>query len=113
MSASDRDGAIDGLLAEVGAHRASATARVRLGEVQLRDPPDPERALGWFDRALALHDAGCSLAERDLCSLQDLPVYNWFRLNGVLNVHAEYGYLVNKITASVICEWLKSVDADS
>jgi hypothetical protein len=46
-------------------------------------------------------------------SLQDLPVYNWFRLNGVLNVHAEYGYLVNKITASVICEWLKSVDADS
>ncbi|MEQ9563069.1 MAG: hypothetical protein RLN69_11150 [Woeseiaceae bacterium] len=42
-------------------------------------------------------------------SLEDLHVFNWFRLNGVLNVHAEYGYLVNKVTASVICEWLRNV----
>ncbi len=38
-------------------------------------------------------------------SLDDHAVYNWFRLDGVLNVHAEYGYLVNEVTASVICEW--------
>ena len=42
-------------------------------------------------------------------SLEDLEVYNWFRLNGVLNVHAEYGYLVNEVTASIVCEWLGRV----
>lgn len=45
-------------------------------------------------------------------SLEDLEVYNWFRLNGVLNVHAEYGYLVNEVTASVVCGWLKRVAED-
>jgi hypothetical protein len=38
-------------------------------------------------------------------SIEDRQVFNWFRLDGVLNVHAEYGYLVNEVTASVICEW--------
>jgi hypothetical protein len=38
-------------------------------------------------------------------SIDDHAVYNWFRQDGVLNVHAEYGYLVNEVTASVICEW--------
>jgi hypothetical protein len=38
-------------------------------------------------------------------SIDDRSVFNWFRLDGVLNVHAEYGYLVNEVTASVICEW--------
>jgi hypothetical protein len=40
-------------------------------------------------------------------SLEDLESYNWFRMDGVLNVHAEYGYLVNEVTASVICNWLR------
>ena len=38
-------------------------------------------------------------------TIVDHTVYNWFRLDGVLNVHAEYGYLVNEVTATVICEW--------
>lgn len=38
-------------------------------------------------------------------SINDHAVYNWFRLDGVLNVHAEYGYLVNEVTASAICDW--------
>lgn len=46
-------------------------------------------------------------------SLQDLQVYNWFRSNGVLNVHAEYGYLANEVTASVICDWMRRVAADA
>jgi hypothetical protein len=36
-------------------------------------------------------------------AIEDRAVFNWFRLDGVLNVHAEYGYLVNEVTASVIC----------
>ncbi|MCI0517960.1 MAG: hypothetical protein L0Y45_09025 [Woeseiaceae bacterium] len=38
-------------------------------------------------------------------SIEDHAVYNWYRSDGVLNVHAEYGYLVNEATASAICEW--------
>ena len=28
-----------------------------------------------------------------------------FRHDGELNVHAEYGYLVNKVTAAVVADW--------
>jgi pimeloyl-ACP methyl ester carboxylesterase len=46
------------------------------------------------------------MVERRLVEcIDDRQVFNWFRLNGVLNVHAEYGYLVNEVTATVICEW--------
>jgi len=37
--------------------------------------------------------------------LQDIEVRNYFRLNGELNVHAEYGYLVNAVTAGVVADW--------
>jgi hypothetical protein len=45
------------------------------------------------------------LQHRLLESIDDHAVYNWFRQDGALNVHAEYGYLVNEVTASVICDW--------
>lgn len=57
-------GAIAGLEALAGAHPGSATARVRLGELLLRDRA-PARARPFFARALALHDEGCTLAPRD------------------------------------------------
>ncbi|MGH8221490.1 MAG: hypothetical protein ACREQZ_00820 [Woeseiaceae bacterium] len=41
-------------------------------------------------------------------SIEDLEVFNWFRLDGVLNVHAEYGYLVNAATARVVADWWNS-----
>jgi hypothetical protein len=41
--------------------------------------------------------------------IEDLETYNFFRMNGLLNVHAEYGYLVNEVTASVILKWWRSV----
>ncbi len=35
----------------------------------------------------------------------DEALFTHFRLNGVLNVHAEYGYFVNEKTAHTIVEW--------
>jgi len=40
-------------------------------------------------------------------SIEDHELHNYFRLDGVLNVHAEYGYLVNDVTARTVCEWWK------
>lgn len=37
--------------------------------------------------------------------LQDIELHNYFRLNGELNVHAEYGYMVNAVTARVVRDW--------
>ncbi len=41
--------------------------------------------------------------------IEDLETYNYYRMNGVLNVHAEYGYLVNEVTATVIRNWWRGV----
>lgn len=38
-------------------------------------------------------------------SIEDIEVYNWFRLDGKLNEHAEYGYFVNDVTAAVVSDW--------
>ena len=38
-------------------------------------------------------------------TIEDESLYNWFRLDGQLNVHSEYGYLVNEKTAHTIVEW--------
>lgn len=42
-------------------------------------------------------------------SITDYEVYNYFHYDGELNVHAEYGYLVNDITGRVIADWWRSV----
>ncbi|MCG8370870.1 MAG: hypothetical protein MJA32_10205 [Proteobacteria bacterium] len=39
---------------------------------------------------------------------EDESVFTYFRLDGVLNVHAEYGYLVNERTAHAIAEWWRT-----
>lgn len=41
--------------------------------------------------------------------IEDLATYNYYRMNGVLNVHAEYGYLVNEVTATTIRNWWRAV----
>jgi surfactin synthase thioesterase subunit len=41
--------------------------------------------------------------------IRDIEVYNYFRFHGVLNVHSEYGYLVNEATAREIRNWWRSV----
>jgi hypothetical protein len=39
----------------------------------------------------------------------DIETYNYYRMNGVLNVHTEYGYLVNEVTAMTIRNWWSEV----
>jgi hypothetical protein len=39
----------------------------------------------------------------------DIETYNYYRMNGVLNVHTEYGYLVNEVTAMTIRNWWREV----
>ena len=41
--------------------------------------------------------------------IEDLETYNYYHMNGVLNVHAEYGYLVNEVAANVIRDWWREV----
>lgn len=45
-------------------------------------------------------------------SIEDRQVFNYFRLDGELNVHAEYGYLINEVTAGFVCEWWRGVIRD-
>jgi len=42
--------------------------------------------------------------------LDDEAVTTHYRLDGELNVHAEYGYLVNEKTAHTIVEWWRGLD---
>jgi hypothetical protein len=37
--------------------------------------------------------------------LRDMEVRNYFRLDGAINTHAEYGYLVNEVTARTVARW--------
>ena len=41
--------------------------------------------------------------------IDDRIVHNWFRLDGVLNTHAEYGYMINPETARIVSNWWRSV----
>jgi hypothetical protein len=43
-------------------------------------------------------------------SFEDAEIYNYFRLDGVQNVHAEYGYLVNEVTARAVANWWRGHD---
>lgn len=40
--------------------------------------------------------------------IEDIEIFNHFRLNGELNVHAEYGYLVNMVTAGIVADWWRA-----
>ncbi len=57
-----------------------------------------------LDRALR-RDFGEMIELKLVRAIEDYEVYNWYRDHGVLNVHAEYGYLANRDTAVHIVEW--------
>ncbi|MEX0976967.1 MAG: hypothetical protein WDZ50_07715 [Woeseia sp.] len=40
--------------------------------------------------------------------IEDHAVFNYYRADGELNVHAEYGYLINKACATQICNWWRA-----
>ena len=41
----------------------------------------------------------------------DHEVFNYYHMHGNLNVHAEYGYLVNEVTARCVVDWWKATTA--
>ncbi len=41
-------------------------------------------------------------------SIEDQSIWNWYRENGVLKVHAEYGYLANRDTAAHVARWWRA-----
>ncbi len=43
-------------------------------------------------------------------AIDDDELFSYFRLDGELNVHSEYGYLVNAQTARVVADWWRSHD---
>ena len=43
--------------------------------------------------------------------IRDIKVFNYYRQRGVLNVHSEYGYLVNAATATEMRNWWREVTA--
>ena len=43
--------------------------------------------------------------------IDDEEVFNYFRLDGKLNVHAEYGYLANEKTALTLSKWWRGHDS--
>lgn len=42
-------------------------------------------------------------------SIEDFTVFNHFRTNGELNVHSEYGYLANEVTATLVRDWWRDL----
>jgi hypothetical protein len=63
-----------------------------------------------LDRAL-VNDFAEMLELGLLENFEDEAVLNHYRLNGELNVHAEYGYLVNEKTAHTIVSWWRGLDS--
>jgi hypothetical protein len=41
-------------------------------------------------------------------AVDDHELLNYFRLDGELNVHSEYGYLANDVTARIVIDWWRS-----
>jgi hypothetical protein len=83
--------------AETGAERYPTNIRrwTNLAAVGDLTAVDPELA----------NDFGQMLASGLVEEFVDREVHNYFRLDGELNVHAEYGYLVNATTARVVVDW--------
>jgi hypothetical protein len=57
-----------------------------------------------IDPSLA-NDFGEMFELQLLESIDDLALFNYYRLDGVLNVHAEYGYLANESCGRIVADW--------
>ncbi|MDH4125610.1 MAG: hypothetical protein OEW64_08160 [Gammaproteobacteria bacterium] len=55
------------------------------------------------------NDFGAMLDYKLVECIDDRPVCNWFRLDGELNPHSEFGYLVNEVTANIVVDWWRAV----
>lgn len=92
------------------------------GSTEARDNRHPRNIRRWVNIAAVgdltpvdmtlENDYEDMLALGVIESIEDRQIFNYFRLDGVLNVHAEYGYLINEVTAGFVSEWWRSVTPD-
>jgi hypothetical protein len=78
-------------------------------------PPYPANIRYWINLAaigeltaidMTLRNDFAAMIELGLIAdIEDRQVYNFYHMHGTLNVHAEYGYLVNEVTASIVRGW--------
>ncbi len=57
-----------------------------------------------IDRNLR-NDFAAMIRQGRVTDITDIEVFNYYRMQGALNVHAEYGYLVQQATAECVREW--------
>lgn len=55
------------------------------------------------------NDFGSMVAAGLTEDIRDIEVFNYYRQQGVLNVHSEYGYLVNAATAAEVRNWWRAI----
>jgi len=89
----------------------------------------PANILDWINLAaigeltaidMTLNNDFSEMIELGLVAgIEDRTMYNYYHMDGELSVHAEYGYLVNDVTARVVSNWWRqqmrpdTVDQDS
>jgi len=61
-----------------------------------------------IDRVLR-NDFGEMLSLGLVSDIDDRDAFNWYRMDGALNVHVEYGYLVNEVIARTVSEWWRQM----
>jgi hypothetical protein len=57
-----------------------------------------------IDRKLR-NDFSAMISRKLVPDIIDLDAFNYYHMHGSLNVHAEYGYLVNEVTALCVSKW--------
>ncbi len=60
-----------------------------------------------IDRRLR-NDFAAMVRDGLVSDIEDREVFNYYRMHGTLNVHAEYGYLVNEVTARCVLDWWRA-----
>jgi pimeloyl-ACP methyl ester carboxylesterase len=104
------------LLLTMGSPLGQKLIQRRLLPVRRRaTPPYPANIRNWINIAavgeltaidMTLRDDFAAMIELGLVTdIEDRQVYNYYHMHGTLNVHAEYGYLVNEVTASIVRDW--------
>lgn len=63
-----------------------------------------------IDRTLR-NDFAAMIRHGLVSDIDDREVFNYYHMHGALNVHAEYGYLVNEVTARCVSDWWREKSA--
>ncbi len=124
MTQNERDHVDVDLLLTMGSPLGQRYIQRRLqGFGETGDDRFPQGIRRWINLAAVgdltsvdpvLADDYAEMVKRGLVeSIEDHRLLNWFRLDGVLNPHAEYGYLANDITAKIVADWWQACTASA